>query len=466
MIELPRALAVWFRSVVRKSVMAADPRGPCPLVLLQGGPAGLTLSCSQGDVAVGYHGPGSRPPARLALPLSALASFEGRGDGLVVLEAVGPFKLRASWSDRGVARAAEFDTASAEGARPAPQPADNAIAMPGGFLTALAEAGRTTNKEVGRYNLSRVLLRGQDGRVVATDGKQLLIQNGFPLPWADSLLIPRLPVFEGRELPADQPVRVGLSDGHVTLEVGPWLFCVKAEKAQRYPDVNAAVPRAQEATARLRIHPEDAPALLQALPRLPGAGEQHSPVTLDVSNGVVVRARGPDVPAATVVLERSTLQGAPVRVAFGRLYLIRALRLGFSEVVLHGPGWPLLTRDRRRTYCWMPLEDSAVVSATDEKATEAPALPAPESPDDNQPGRRNPVMPPNNNGTHPQERNGTASVPEAFDPLAEAETLRTRLQEALGSATRLVAALRQDRRRSRAVRSALASLRRLDDRGR
>src|SRR5262249_2096156 len=224
---------------------------------------------------------GRRPDAKLALPLSALAAFEGRSDRPVVLEQSGPMKVKAAWKAGEAERLEEFDTADADSVRPEPEPADDDVELPPGFLVALAEAGRTTNREPGRYNLSRVLLRGKDGSVVATDGRQLLIQPGFPLSWTEDLLVPRLPVFEGRELPTEQPVRVGLSGEYVTLEVGPWLFRVKCEKAQRYPDVNSAVPRAKEAKGRLRIHPEDAEALLQALPKLPGAKEKFGPVTLD-----------------------------------------------------------------------------------------------------------------------------------------------------------------------------------------
>jgi hypothetical protein len=465
LIAIPRALAGLFRAVVRKSVMAADPRGPTPLVLLQAGSAGLTLSCGQADVAVRHHSTGGRPAAKLALPLSALQTFEGRGDGLVVLEAIGPFKLKASWSDGVASRDAEFDTATADSARAEPQSADNTVEMPAGFLAALAEAGRTTSKEAGRYNLSRVMLRGSDGAVVATDGKQLLIQSGFSLPWAEDRLVPRLPVFEGRELPADQPVRVGLADEHLTLEVGPWLLCVKAEQAQRYPDVSAVIPRVRDVKGRLRIHPEDAPELLQALPHLPGAGEQHSPITLDAADRVVVRARGKEGPAVEVVLGRSTREGSPMRVSCNRLHLIRALRLGLGEIAFAGDGRPLLCRTGTIAFCWMPLDTASVVPPAETESPTVSADPEPVSSLAPDPERRSSDMPPTGNGIHTDPRNRSTPTPEPPDVLAEAEAIRTQLQEALGRTARLIAALRQDRRRNRAVRTAVASLRRLEDRG-
>jgi hypothetical protein len=50
---------------------------------------------------------------------------------------------------------------------------------------------------------------------------------------------------------------------------------------------------------------------------------------------------------------------------------------------------------------------------------------------------------------------------EPLDVLAEAEALRGMFQEALGRTSRLIAALRQQRRQERAMRSAMNSLRRL-----
>ena len=75
-------------------------------------------------------------------------------------------------------------------------------------------------------------------------------------------------------------------------------------------------------------------------------------------------------------------------------------------------------------------------------------------------------MPPNEarsdepprNGHH---RNGSAEQGEPLDPIAEAEELRVALQSALTRTSRLISALKQQRRQSRVVETALASLRRL-----
>ena len=68
-----------------------------------------------------------------------------------------------------------------------------------------------------------------------------------------------------------------------------------------------------------------------------------------------------------------------------------------------------------------------------------------------------PANEPRDDGRHPDG----ADRGEPPDPIAEAEELRGQLQAALARTSRLVASLKQQRRQSRVVETALASLRRL-----
>jgi hypothetical protein len=71
-------------------------------------------------------------------------------------------------------------------------------------------------------------------------------------------------------------------------------------------------------------------------------------------------------------------------------------------------------------------------------------------------------MPPNDHRPINDHRTATTPGSEVIDPLLEAEALRTLFQDAATRTSRLITALRHQRRQSRAVRSAMASLRRLD----
>jgi len=173
-IELPREVARLFRAVLRKSVLAAEPRSSCPLILLQSGKQGLTLSCQQGDVGLRYHTPGSLATDAIALPFTLLADLEGRGSGTVQLEQISPVKGRVCWSEGTVS----FDTATPDSLPPPPQPVGKPTQLEPQFLSALADATRSTNRDAVRYALQHLMLRGKDGAVVATDGRQLLVQRG------------------------------------------------------------------------------------------------------------------------------------------------------------------------------------------------------------------------------------------------------------------------------------------------
>jgi hypothetical protein len=116
-----------------------------------------------------------------------------------------------------------------------------------------------------RYALHRVLLSGAKGRVVATDGKQLLIEAGFTFPWTQDLFVPRVAVFAAPELSCGLPVSVALASGHALFRVGGWSVALKAVKGERFPNVEAVLPAARGATV-WRPGPGEAEALARALP--------------------------------------------------------------------------------------------------------------------------------------------------------------------------------------------------------
>src|SRR3954454_11162054 len=200
MIEIPREALGRFRSVLRKSVLASQPRGPCPAVVCLADKEGLTLSCELGSVGLSLRLPGKRTPCRLCLPVSLLAGLEASGSQTVKLEQIAPSKCRASWFQDSQPRALEFEVVQPQ-MSPIPPATSPPVETEPGFLGALAEAARTAARENG-LSLSKVLLRGKGGSVVATDGKQLMVQAGFALPWQDDLLVAALPAFACKELAA------------------------------------------------------------------------------------------------------------------------------------------------------------------------------------------------------------------------------------------------------------------------
>jgi hypothetical protein len=457
-IELSAALLRQFRSVLRQSVLAADPRGPCPTVLCRAGKHGLTLSCRQGDVGLRHFSAGSCPAVSLAFPASLLAKLEAAGEK-VRLEQVAPFQGKASWQSQDGPHVLEFDAVDPGAVLPPRESRGEGVSLEPGFVVAMDEAARTACRDVNRGSLSKVLLRGRDGAVIGSDGRQLLVQRGFTLPWKENLLLPALPVYGCRELPRNEPAHLSREKDRATLSVGPWTLDLKVEPGDRFPDVDRVIPSRAAACTRVRFDARDVEGLLRCLPKMPGHEDHYRPVTLDAGVRLAVRAQEEKGRVEEVVLAHSQVEGPPVCLVMDRRYLLRSLKLGFSEVMLGEATQPLLCKDDRRSFIWMPLTDAQPVPPA--KRTSVPSTrvrkeahaTSPQSP------RRSPTM--SVNESNPNARNGAARQEDSLDLISEADEVRVQLQNALARISRLIAALKQQRRQTRVVEAALSSLRKL-----
>jgi hypothetical protein len=212
--------------------------------------------------------------------------------------------------------------------------------------------------------------------------------------------------------------------------------------------------------------------LLHTLPRLPGTKKDCSPITLEVGAQVLVRARDEcSSEVSEVVLAHSSSTGSELHLCLDRHYLQRAVKLGFRQLQLGGAGRPLLCQDDTRTYVFMPLDgDKALPPCGDAlrlSSGQAESIPSPTSA---KTPRRKSLMPRPPN-PEPQASNSDARSPAPSpaangqeplaDPIVEAEILRAVLQEAQARLARLLSALKQQRRQSRALQAAMTSLRSL-----
>src|SRR5262249_37718609 len=157
-----------------------------------------------------------RPLIAIAIPLDALADFEGSGDSPVVLEAAAPNQIVVRWDDRGIPQTREYDLITpVDRLDPMPDLPTTWSTNPPELLTALVEATGLGAPAWQRYALGCIQLRGNGGQILATDGRQALVRSGFRFPWDGDLLIKGRPIFTCRALPRDQPVEVGKTDTHV-----------------------------------------------------------------------------------------------------------------------------------------------------------------------------------------------------------------------------------------------------------
>jgi len=171
------------------------------------------------------------------------------------------------------------------------------------------------------------------------------------------------------------------------------------------------------------------------------------------------------------VLSGATATGEPMRIHTNRKYLARAVKLGFDEVCLYTPKVPVMCRDEHRTYVWALLNPEASIKPTDSATRLVSSSAEPNASTTNRkPRKQKATMPQsttNGNGqakTNGQARAATTAKPDDQGVAAlieQAEAVKVSLRDSLSKTGELIAALKRHRKQSKAVTSALVSLRRL-----
>ena len=193
------------------------------------------------------------------------------------------------------------------------------------------------------------------------------------------------------------------------------------------------------------------------------------PITVDLNGSVAIRSKPADQDQITeIVLRNSSWSGNPVRINTNRQYLVRAAKFGFQEVHLYGPESAVYCRDDHRQYVWMVLSsESAIPPSKDPLRIESPADPAGVVPQPTK--RRNPV-PKSNQQPETVSRNGQSHTAEAnpeqpTGAIEQAVALRDTLRDAANKASELIRSLQHEKKQTRQLRSALASLREIQKLG-
>jgi hypothetical protein len=158
------------------------------------------------------------------------------------------------------------------------------------------------------------------------------------------------------------------------------------------------------------------------------------------------------------------MAGTPMLLSMDRRYLLRAVKLGFTEMHVVNAANPVTFRDQHRTYVVMPLEAGGTIAASQDmlripSTEDIPLEPVP-SPD----RRIIPMPTPSTNGQPPDDprpQDPRERSNGLIDLFAETEALRTLLSDALSRTSRLLAGLRHHKRQAHAVQAAMASLRKL-----
>ena len=225
-------------------------RGTGPAVCFTAAADALIVRAKVADAAVECRIPGEYAAETLWLPFEFLADCGGKKDDLVHVEATGKRCVTAQWRDGSVPQIVRYDVPKP--AAEFPVSPDSFAENPPGILQALVEAGESTEPDAVRFATNCIQLRGT-GSINATDGKQLLVQEGFAFPWEGDLLLLQNKVFASPELAGDGPVGVGRSGDWVVFRTGTWTISLAVNKDGRFPDVLAAHPASRRRDGPLSL---------------------------------------------------------------------------------------------------------------------------------------------------------------------------------------------------------------------
>ena len=311
----------------------------------------------------------SLPP--LSIPFEIFDRIAGRETEPVSFE-VDQGKLVVRWNDHGVPQIVERSVES--------PPPESATASPTSDMRsnrfelwhALAATVSASTSTSTRYALGCLQLRGSRGQIVATDGQQLLFQDGFEFPWQEDVLIPAIQLLGSRHWPRCETIDVGTGGDWIVFRGDCWTVQVRVERKGRFPHVDDCVPAAASTRSHLVLSPSDAEFFLRSLPGLPCDDSAHNPITCDLNGQVIVRAKSQESESATaLVLSNSQYEGEPALFTMNRQFLARALKLGFREFDLNGPQTPIVARDPNRQFVWTLLDPQSAVKANSQTISTA-----------------------------------------------------------------------------------------------
>ena len=171
------------------------------------------------------------------------------------LEAVEPDRTIVRWQDRGIPRTRDYAATPFGKIAAFPDAPAAWTSVPAETLTALAEAAAICTGESNRYSLDCIQLRGGDGKVIATDGRQLLVRSGLSFPWDGDFLIRGSPIFACKALSRERAIQIGKTDTHVVLRIGPWTLWHAIQKDARFPRVEDAIPAQRPRRPACRLIP-------------------------------------------------------------------------------------------------------------------------------------------------------------------------------------------------------------------
>jgi hypothetical protein len=241
----------------------------------------------------------------------------------------------------------------------------------GTLLPALRSASEVATIQPGRWATNRLQIQGESGRVIATDTRQLLIQNGFQFPFPETVLIPTLPIFSAKQW-RQAPAKVALQGDELQLRVENWLLTLRIDSAGRFPDCLSIVPRSSN-PARVQLSEADVRTILQQLPS--DSANDKARITFDLQpTRLGIRCLIGETIQPVLWLRQSTVTGSPMQATLEAKYLRWGLQLGLRSLQLVSPEKPLLLFDSHRQFVVSTLPSTEAVPDSKPAESDTPKI--------------------------------------------------------------------------------------------
>ncbi|MCC9608555.1 hypothetical protein LOC68_09680 [Blastopirellula sp. JC732] len=265
MITISGTVLHQLRTIVRKG-LGVSKRRPGPNINFDANHAGLRIRVITDNSRIEHFVAGQFASCKFAASFDLFRECDAGKASEVSIQPEGD-QVVASWVQAGIPQTVRSPVQEPDDVPTTP---DSWSSNSEELLTAIQTACGTTDRESGRYALSHLRLRGSDGQIAATDGRQLLAIGGFDFPWEGEILMPASKVFDCADLSGHRGVDVGVAGDWAVIRTGPWALWLKIERTKRFPEIDSMLQDSSQAPTLLTVSEPDAKFLLDSLKHLPG----------------------------------------------------------------------------------------------------------------------------------------------------------------------------------------------------
>lgn len=361
MIQVKGSTIQDFCTILRKGLGICNRRRG-PVVHVSSDEKCLRIRAITDEIAIEWATAGNFLPEGFSAPLDLLREYRGSRTSNVDWKLDGE-KIDSHWLDAGVHKSLTFQAISQDSTFP--ETPVHWVENEGRLVAALSIAADTVDQRSTEFALSYVCLRGQDGQVVATDGRQAIAESGFQFPWNEQCLVPLRRLLTCQKFLDGEKVHVGKLADWVVIRSGHWTVWLRINRRSRYPELDFLLRRPASVVAVLQIGESDAKFLQRNLKNLPSSESFNGPVTIDMNDQIALRAENARSSSVTeLILANSRRSGAEVCLVSDRTFLDRAIRLGFREFLVAGEEAPVVCVSKDRVMVWALLGSDAAIRSS------------------------------------------------------------------------------------------------------